>query len=102
LSPEYDKIKSENFEKEISIMAKKKTLTRQYDELPFILRLLIQIIGGIVVGGIYRLVRYTESKNTVTLVFGILFTFTGVLNIFAWVIDIASLILYKKYAILVD
>lgn len=48
-----------------------KTLTAKYEELPKIAKILIQIFLGALVGGIYRIIRYTETKNTVTLIVGI-------------------------------
>ena len=83
-------------------MAKKKTLTKTYEALPKIAKILIQAFLGAVVGGVYRIVRYTETKNTVTLVVGILTTFTGVGNAIAWVADLATEILYNKICILAD
>ena len=83
-------------------MAKKATLTKSYDSLPLILRIIIQLIGGVVVGGIYRIVRYFETKNVITLVVGLLVTFTGVGNIIAWIIDLVTLIMNGKYTVFVD
>lgn len=83
-------------------MAKKTSLTRTYDELPLLLRIIIQIIGGVVVGGIYRIVRYTETKNIITLVVGLLVTFTGVGNIISWIIDLVTLVMNGKYTLFVD
>ncbi len=83
-------------------MAKKNSLTASYDSLPLILRIIIQIIGGVVVGGIYRIVKYFESKNIVTLVVGLVTTFTGFGNIIAWVVDLVTLIINGKYTAFVD
>ena len=83
-------------------MAKKTSLTKTYDELPLILRIIIQLIGGVVVGGVYRIVRYLETKNIVTLVIGLLVTFTGVGNLIAWIIDLVTLIINGKYTVFVD
>ena len=83
-------------------MAKKNSLTASYDSLPLILRIIVQLIGGVIVGGIYRIVKYFESKNIVTLVVGILVTFTGIGNIIAWVVDFVTLILNGKYTVFVD
>jgi len=83
-------------------MAKKTTLTGTYDALPLIARVLIQIFAGVVAGGIYRIVRYFETKNIVTLVVGLLVTFTGVGNIISWIIDLYTLIRDKKYSLFVD
>ncbi len=83
-------------------MAKNNSLTASYDELPLILRIILQVIGGAVVGGIYRIVRYFETKNIVTLVIGLLATFTGVGNLIAWIIDLVTLIINGKYTVFVD
>ena len=83
-------------------MAKKSSLTASYDSLPLILRIIIQVIGGVVVGGIYRIVRYLETKNIVTLVVGLLVTFTLLGNVIAWIIDLITLILHGKYTVFVD
>lgn len=83
-------------------MAKKNSLTASYDSLPLILRVIIQLIGGVVVGGVYRIVRYFETKNLVTLIVGLLTTFTGIGNVIAWIVDFVTLILNGKYTVFVD
>lgn len=83
-------------------MSQNKALTATYDELPLILRIIIQIIGGVIVGGIYRIVRYFETKNIVTLVVGLLVTFTFIGNIIAWIVDLVTLIMNGKYTVFVD
>ena len=83
-------------------MAKKSSLTKSYDALPLVLRIIIQIFLGAVVGGIYRIVRYLETKNVITLVVGILATCTGIGNAIAWVVDLVTLVLNGKYTVFVD
>ncbi len=83
-------------------MAENTSLTASYDSLPFIARLLIQIIGGAIVGGIYRIVKYFETKNIATLVVGLLVTFTGIGNLIAWVVDLVTLIINGKYTVFAD
>ena len=83
-------------------MAKKSSLTASYDALPFLLRIIIQIVFGALVGGIYRIVRYVESKNIVTLIAGILALVTGIGNLIAWIVDLVTLIINGKYTVLVD
>ena len=80
-------------------MVNKESLTKAYDELPILLRIILQIIGGVVVGGIYRIVRYTETKNVTTLVAGLIVTFTGIGNIAAWIIDLITLIMHGSYTV---
>ena len=83
-------------------MANKTSLTQTYDSLSLLLRIILQIIGGVVVGGIYRIVRYFETKNIVTLVVGLLVTFTGIGNLIAWIVDLVTLIMNGKYTVFVD
>ena len=80
-------------------MAKKNSLTAAYDNLPLILRIIIQIIGGVIVGGIYRIVRFFETGKVSTLVVGLLVTFTGIGNFIAWIVDLVTLILSGKYTV---
>ena len=48
------------------------SITASYDSLPLILRIIIQLIGGAVVGGIYRIIKFVENRNLATLVVGLL------------------------------
>ena len=83
-------------------MAKKKTLTATYEALPKLAKIIIQVRLGAVVGGVYRIVRYFETKNLVTLIVGLLTTFTGVGNFIAWVVDLVTEILCNKICVLAD
>ena len=79
----------------------KTTLTAQYEALPKIAKILLQIILGAIVGGIYRIVRYLETKNIVTLVVGILCLIPPV-SFVAWVIDLVTEITSNKITVLAD
>lgn len=76
--------------------------THYYDDLPLIARILLQIFLGGLIGGIYRIVRFVESKNVVTLVAGILTLFTGVGNLIAWIVDLVTTCLGKGISVLAD
>ena len=80
-------------------MANKNSLTAQYDSLPLIVRILIQIFLGAIVGAIYRIIRFTETKNTITLVAAIVALFTVFI---AWIVDLVTLIINGKYTVFVD
>lgn len=82
-------------------MSEERFLTSKYDSLNFILRLIIQIIGGAIIGGVYRILRYVEGKNVTTLVVGIL-TVIPPISFVAWVVDLVTLIMNKTYTIFVD
>jgi hypothetical protein len=75
-------------------------MTKTYDSLPWIAKILIQLFLGAIVGGIYRIVKYFETKNTITLVVGLLVTFTGIGNVIAWIVDIVTEICFNKICIL--
>ncbi|MBQ4585851.1 MAG: hypothetical protein IJA82_06550 [Clostridia bacterium] len=79
-----------------------KTLTATYEELPKLLKIVIQLLLGSVVGGIYRIIRFTETKNVVTLVVGLLVLFTGIGNMIAWVVDLVTEIISNKITVLAD
>ena len=63
-------------------------MTQTYENLPKILKILIQLIFGAIVGGIYRIVKFLETKNIVTLVAGIL-NFVG-LGLVFWIVDLVT------------
>ena len=76
------------------------SLTKQYDNLPKIARILIQIFLGALVGGVYRILKYFETSNIVTLVVGIL-NFVG-LGLVFWIVDLVTTILNDKITVLAD
>ena len=78
------------------------SITASYNSLPWILKLIIVIIGGALVGGIYRILRYLETKNIVTLVAGIVALVTGIGNIIFCVVDLITTILTGKISVLAD
>ena len=49
----------------------------QFETLPKLVKVLILLVFGVVVSGVYRILRYLETKNIVTLVVGVL-CFTGI------------------------
>ncbi len=76
------------------------SLTAQYEALPKIIKIIIQLFLGALVGGIYRIVRFLETKNIVTLVAGIL-NFVGLGFIF-WIIDLVTEITSNKITVLAE
>ena len=83
-------------------MAKKKTITGAYEALPKLAKILLQIFFGAFIGGVYRILRYFETKNIVTLVAGILVLFTGVGNFIAWIVDLFTEITKDRITVLAD
>ena len=78
------------------------SLTAQYEELPKIVKVLIQLFLGAIVGGIYRIVRFLETKNIVTLVVSILVLCTGIGNLIVWIVDLLTEITSNKISVLAD
>ncbi len=77
-------------------------ITSVYEDLPKLVKVILQIILGGVIGGVYRIIRFAETKNTVTLVVGILVLVTGVGNAIAWIVDLVTEILYNRITVLAD
>ena len=80
----------------------KKTLTGAYEALPKLAKILLQIFLGSIIGGIYRILRFLETKNVVTLVAGILVLVTGVGNFIAWIVDLYTEITKDRITVLAD
>lgn len=84
-------------------MSKKNSgLTSAYEALPKLLKIILQVLFGGIIGGVYRIVRFAETGNAVTLVVGILFLITGVGNAIAWVVDLVTEILSDRITFLAD
>ena len=79
-----------------------KTLTQSYEGLDKIIKIILQIFLGGLIGGIYRIIRFTETKNVVTLIVGILCLFTGVGNFIAWIVDLITEITSNRITVLAD
>lgn len=83
-------------------MASSKGLTAAYEALPKIVKIILQLLFGGVIGGIYRIVRFVEKQNIVTLVVGILCLVTGVGNLIAWIVDLITEITSDRITVLAD
>ncbi|MBQ8580167.1 MAG: hypothetical protein IJ448_05685 [Oscillospiraceae bacterium] len=75
-------------------------ITKMYEDLPKLAKILLQIFLGGIIGGVYRILRFFETKNIVTLVVGILVLVSGVGNMIVWVVDLITEILYNKITVL--
>ena len=77
-------------------------MTKEYEKLPKIAKILLQIFFGYIIGGVYRICRYFETKNIITLIAGILALATGVGNAVAWICDIVTEITENKITFFAD
>ena len=75
-------------------------MTEMYESLPKIVKILLQIFLGGLIGGIYRILRFLETKNVVTLVVGILGLVTGIGNFILWVCDLITEITSNRITVL--
>ena len=53
-------------------MSEQVNYTEQFENLPLVVKILLLIFLGGLVSGIYRILRYLETKNTTTLIIAIL------------------------------
>ena len=82
-------------------MASNKPLTAMFEELPKVAKVLLIVFLGWIVGGIYRVVRYTETKNTTTLVAGLLGLIPPI-DFVLWVADLVTEVLNDKITFFAD
>ena len=77
-------------------------ITEMYENLPKIAKILLQIFLGAIVSGLYRVLRYLETKNTTTLVVGIISLVTGGVFGILWVVDLVTEITKNRITVLAD
>ena len=77
------------------------SITKKYDELPQIVKIILQVIFNGWISGLYRIFRYVETKNVTTLVIGILSCITPVGFVF-WIVDLVTTITKNKMTLCVD
>ena len=78
------------------------SLTASYEALPKIVKVILQIFLGGLIAGIYRIIRFLETKNIVTLVVGILVLVTGIGNLIAWIVDLVTEICSNKITVFAE
>ena len=77
------------------------SFTATYEALPKIVKVILQLFLGSIVGGIYRILRYVETKNTTTLVVGVLALIPPISFVF-WVLDLVTEITKNQITVLAD
>lgn len=75
-------------------------MTATYENLPKIVKIILQIFLGSLIGGVYRILRFVETKNIVTLVAGVL-NFFG-LGLLFWIVDLVTEITNNKITFLAN
>lgn len=74
-----------------------KTATQKFDALPRVSKFFVFFYLGFILCSLYRIVKFFETQNVSTLVFGILCI---ALFPFVWFLDIASILVYNKIVFL--
>ena len=87
--------------KGVTIMAQN-SLIKSFESLNLIVKLVLIFFFGWIIGGVYRIIRYTETKNITTLVIGLLGLFTCIGNFVIEVVDFVSELLNNKIEYLVE
>ena len=77
-------------------------MTKMFDELPLVIRLILLIVFGCFIGGVYRIIKWTKSKNTTTLIVGLFGLFTGIGNIVLEIVDIVTTALGSGISVFAD
>ncbi len=77
-----------------------KSITQMFEELPKIAKILLIIFLGGIIGGAYRIIRFVETKNVVTLVVGILWFVTGGFFGIGWIVDLVTEIMKDRITVL--
>ncbi len=75
-------------------------MTATYENLPKIAKIILQIFFGGVIGSVYRIVRFVENRNIVTLIAGIL-GFVGIGAVY-WIVDLITEIMQNKIVFFAD
>lgn len=83
-------------------MAKSNSLTATFESLPKLVKVILLIFFGWIIGGVYRIIRYLETKNILTLVAALLGLFTGVGNFIMEIADIVTEVLHNKITFFAD
>ena len=76
-----------------------KDFTNWLDNAPFIIQLLFSLPILNFIYGIYRVLKGVQKNNILLIIVGIIWIFAG--TAIFWIIDLISVILYKKPVVLV-
>lgn len=75
-------------------------MLKAYNDLPKLLKIILQLFLGAFVSPIYRILRYLETKQTATLI-AFVVCLVGGMFIFWWV-DLITIILNDKISLFAD
>jgi hypothetical protein len=75
-------------------------IIEMFENLPKIAKVVLLIFFGYLISPIYRILRYLETKNTLTLIVGIVCLVTGVGNVVLQVLDVITELTNNRITIL--
>ena len=75
-------------------------IIEMFENLPKIAKVVLLIFFGSLISPIYRILRYLETKNTLTLIVGIVCLVTGVGNVVLQVLDIITELTSNRITVL--
>lgn len=78
------------------------SITAQFEKLPKLGKILLLIFFGWIICGVYRILRFLETKNIMTLIVGLIGLFTGVGNIVLEIADVVTELLSNKITFFAD
>ena len=67
-----------------------KQIIDMFEDLPLWAKVVLLIVAGTLISPVYRILRYLETKNTTTLVVGIVCLVTGCGNAVLAIVDIIT------------
>lgn len=83
-------------------MAEKSNSTSWYDDLDWIVKLILTIIPftGWILGAIVRILRGNDQKDNTKLIAGIVYLVTGACFGIGWIVDVVTMVMNKDITIL--
>lgn len=77
-------------------------ITEMFENLPLWAKILLLVVAGTLISPVYRILRYLETKNTTTLIVGILCLVTVCGNAILAIIDIITEVTKGRITVLAD
>ena len=77
-------------------------ITEMFENLPLWAKILLLVVAGTLISPVYRILRYLETKNTTTLIVGILCLVTVCGNAILAIIDIVTEVTKGRITVLAD
>ncbi len=77
-----------------------KTLATQFNQLPYVLKLILVIMGSSIMSCLYRVFKYLETKQIVTLLAAIAIFVIPCVAPVLWVLDIVTMITKGEITVL--